>query len=763
MRLFKGQETLVNAKRTRSIWTCLLVALLITQLCKADLYDQALINRQQFVNQSSNFTVTNIDYQYQTVDRYEKIELTFNVDAPWTNPFDPNDIKVVGILEFPDQGGLRKSVPAFYCIPYEPANGTTQLQGDVTYTQTGSPCWKIRYACATSGNLKIQIMLHKPSTNQYYFSSWMNYYIRNADHNSGYIQKASGNPQYFEHSSDNSLFYGCGPNLPWTRWDERVPDGPSPTMEDYMSKVDGNISSTRIWMCHYAWLEWMPVLGKPANNSWNAYAGVNYYNQMIAAAFDNVFEMAEAQDLKVMLTLDDNNELMTGTTPDQWNYNPNNTINGGSCSTPADYWTSSTVRQQYKNRLRYIYARWGYSASLWALNTWNDMGASAPSTDVQSWHQEMRDYLHSLSDEHRPIFYGTNHKYAVQTISDYAQAEPVTLQTDKPNVLQECYYTSNEAWFEQTMIQQLWGNFAKGQASVMIWPHFIIDKLDLWSPVFAKLVDFAETINLNTKTFVTTNVPVASVNTSGAGTMTCVVSVSPYGDVPEWGMKATQDVFDIDTNQTNLFLEGYIHTLYGTSRSAWRTTPTFNINLPAAGEIVLNVGEVSGSLHLDVYNNNVLIHSEAYSGSGRYNPDPSQEYIHVSLPAGNNSVRVEVTGSGSDWLRLKHLYFAWQTTQGKDMVNVTARIASDEAFAYVQNLTYNEAYVTEFGGSSWIFYSVHMTMSGFMTGTYTIEIVDVLTGNTVETRSATTWGGGKISFYLQTLPADRALRIKKNP
>ena len=191
------KETRGKGKRTIGMSIGLLAWLLCTQICQADLYEQALINRQPFVHQTQNFTVTNIDYQYQTVDRYEKIELTFDVDAPWTNPFDPDDITVMGIIEFPDQGGLRKSVPAFYYIPYEPTNGTTQLQGDVSYTQTGSPCWKLRYACATSGNLKIQIMVHKPSTNQYYYSTWMNYYVRDADHNTGYIQQSTANPHCY--------------------------------------------------------------------------------------------------------------------------------------------------------------------------------------------------------------------------------------------------------------------------------------------------------------------------------------------------------------------------------------------------------------------------------------------------------------------------------------------------------------------------------------------------------------------------------------
>ena len=100
--------------------------------------------------------IRDISYPQQPVGAYEKFEITFQLDATYTNPFDPDDIRVDGHFIYPD--GREATVPAFYFIPYESVNGKTLLNYQTNlYRQTGEPAWKIRFASGLEGEYRFHI------------------------------------------------------------------------------------------------------------------------------------------------------------------------------------------------------------------------------------------------------------------------------------------------------------------------------------------------------------------------------------------------------------------------------------------------------------------------------------------------------------------------------------------------------------------------------------------------------------------------------
>jgi hypothetical protein len=70
-----------------------------------------------------------------------------------------------------------------------------------------------------------------------------------------------------------------------------------------------------------------------------------------------------------------------------WKQNPYNAANGGPCAKPEEFWTNPQARALYRQRLRYIAARYGYRTGIQAWEFWNETNAPAP------WVQEMASYL----------------------------------------------------------------------------------------------------------------------------------------------------------------------------------------------------------------------------------------------------------------------------------------------------------------------------------------------------------------------------------
>ncbi len=82
----------------------------------------------------------------------------------------------------------------------------------------------------------------------------------------------------------------------------------------------------------------------------------------------------------------------------------NHTVNGGPAATPKDFFTNAESKAMYKNRLRYLIARWGYSPAIAAWEFFNeiDNAVFTPTPHdsvliehqvITQWHDEMSTYL----------------------------------------------------------------------------------------------------------------------------------------------------------------------------------------------------------------------------------------------------------------------------------------------------------------------------------------------------------------------------------
>jgi hypothetical protein len=115
---------------------------------------------------------------------------------------------------------------------------------------------------------------------------------------------------------------------------------------------------------------------------------------------DQVFQLAEERDLRLLLCLDYHG--MFETQPDSWGGNnywtrhPYNATNGGPCANPREFFTSAEAKRLFQKRLRYLVARYGASPALFAWEFFNEIDnvyRYLHPAEVAQWHQDMGVWL----------------------------------------------------------------------------------------------------------------------------------------------------------------------------------------------------------------------------------------------------------------------------------------------------------------------------------------------------------------------------------
>lgn len=133
--------------------------------------------------------------------------------------------------------------------------------------------------------------------------------------------------------------------------------------------------------------------------------GLGKYYQKTADRLDEILDLGKEKGMYMMLAHDYHGifkpKLDRWGSNDEWRRNPYNAENGGPCETPTDFFTNPEAKRYYKNRLRYMVARWGYSTNLAVWEFWNEVDnvmdwQEVPAEAIVNWHREMAGYLKQL-------------------------------------------------------------------------------------------------------------------------------------------------------------------------------------------------------------------------------------------------------------------------------------------------------------------------------------------------------------------------------
>ncbi|MCR4921504.1 MAG: DUF5060 domain-containing protein [Bacteroidaceae bacterium] len=185
---------------------------------------------------------------------------------------------------------------------------------------------------------------------------------------------------------DGTLFRGVGENICWesrtsddSKFFKQLHEQRERFSYDAMLKkfAQNGGNFVRIWMCSWNF----PIDRQRHFNNFRYTETDQYMNPSAIEQLDNTIFLAERLGLAVMLCM-----------------------GPGDVPTNHDFFVSPQAKMRYKNRLRYIVARWGYSPSIGAWEFFNeidniqfrDSNNPIPAADIVTWHREMAHYLKEL-------------------------------------------------------------------------------------------------------------------------------------------------------------------------------------------------------------------------------------------------------------------------------------------------------------------------------------------------------------------------------
>ena len=313
---------------------------------------------------------------------YSRFEVRLDATCPG-NPFDPRDVDFSA--QFRTPSGRSLSVPGFYYEPYSRLLSRNQNGKDeeaLVSADIGS--WRVRYCPTEVGTHRFRALLRCKGQPD---RAWEGTLNAVASRRRGFVRVEPSTRRYFEFD-DRTPMFPLGECCCW--------GGPLGTFsyDDWFEKHrSAGMNYGRIWMSPWAF----GIESEPKT--------LRNYRLDRAWALDYVLELAEKSGIYLMICFDYHGMLKTRKDRwgknDNWPKHPYHKANGGPCRKPGDFFTQPEAKRLYKDRLRYIVARWGYSTHVFAWEFWNevDLTYSEPGVTAQAverWHEDMSVYLKQI-------------------------------------------------------------------------------------------------------------------------------------------------------------------------------------------------------------------------------------------------------------------------------------------------------------------------------------------------------------------------------
>jgi len=318
--------------------------------------------------------------------QYDKTEFEIYVKESFENPYDAREIAVNMVLENP--AGDSILLPCYY-----------------EKGESGSAVWKARFAPRSAGTYTYQFLVEKAGK-----------IVNKSEKNT--ISAAASSDDGFLHINDfwtlkfdsGKPFRGIGENV---GWESRSYEDPKYDYDYLLPTLANNGANFfRSWMAPNNFpLEWHKVVQTKRYSDSD-----EYFHPGGAQRLDEVLELCDSLGLYIMIAFDSHNTLIPGR---QWEIHNYNSANGGPADTPDEFFSLPESRERYKNRLRYLVARWGYSTSVGAWEFFNEIDNAAftkkdsiviPHEVITDWHQEMAAYLKSIDPYDHIVTTSVSHR-----------------------------------------------------------------------------------------------------------------------------------------------------------------------------------------------------------------------------------------------------------------------------------------------------------------------------------------------------------------
>lgn len=703
---------------------------------------------------------------------YSPIHFTMPIEqSAYRNPFDNDDIELIGIFQSP--GGEQFVIPGFWMQPYQ----NTCDEPCFELEPEGDPEWQVRFTPQETGEWSYTLQVRDNGT---IIDVRDGRFTVEPSDGRGFVRPGE-NGRYFGYSNGQPYF-PIGHNLNWSfdaiggleTYDQWLRD---------LANAGGNYARL------YIDVPWF------INLEWEGDVGFYMAAQDKAAMLDLVLERAADYGVQLQLVLLWHQALRTYNGPPvivpdniprpdvgaDWDDNPYNILNGGVLSGPSVFFFDDVAQEFFRQRLRYIVARWGYSPQIFAWeiidridNTANfDPAVSGP------WLQGITSYLRQI-DQHDHLITAGSRDYqsivAENALLDFASAQfyqrlpiestgdQVTGVVDVISSYLEAGFTpvlladySLNPWFEPIEADPMGVHFqntlwaaalsgASGSAMSDWWDTYIIPQG--LSRYYAPLAAFTAGIDW----------PNLNLQPAQAGLLLNTDDEEPLSYAPvrvsnfrrQFATRATDSVTRIITadgvfpsiETTPSFLYGQVFNNQFRQAQRYQVAPPVDTYLEIA---IAAVSTQSGAQFIVEIDGQRAVQLNLRAG----NRDVA---IRIPLSAGEHTIVLD--NLGEDWLELDYIEVGQLVAPAR--VLTLRDSEAGVALAWLQHRDYTWEKVAE--GVERTPLSFEYRLDGLPAGRYVAEIWEPLEGAVLGEEILRVGEDGVLAFDL--LPLDRQLAIR---
>jgi len=333
---------------------------------------------------------------FESFDQYSKAEFTIELLAEFLDPYVSEEIKLD--MELVTPSGKVILLPCFY---------ETGGSGEISK-------WKARFMAQEIGEYKYVFKLYEKGVLKQKSSSGI--FTSNPSILKGVLKPYNNWAFKFD---NGDLFRGIGENICWEARDNDDNRYLKELHEndrfnyDYLltSLAENEGNFFRTWMIYWN----LPVDWKIVHNNSRYSNSEARFNESGIKRMDEMVELCDSLGIHFMLALEAHGALLGN----GWERNSYNSRQGGPADTSYEFFTLEEAKEMYKDKLRFMVARWGYSPAVGAWEFFNEVDnamyngpseSQLPQDIVTNWHREMSDYLKSVDPFGHMITTSVSHR-----------------------------------------------------------------------------------------------------------------------------------------------------------------------------------------------------------------------------------------------------------------------------------------------------------------------------------------------------------------
>jgi hypothetical protein len=701
------------------------------------------------------------------VAQYEMLEVDVDLAATFDNPFDSSDVALEAVVAPPS--GEEYVVPGYFDRPFSRA----EENGEEKLTPAGPPRWRIRLAPRVEGTHRVTVRLRDRTGNavpqEFTFQA-------TPARTSGYIKVSPRDRRYFEFS-DTKPFFPIGANTGWAG-----PKGVADYERWFPAYGKAGANFGRLWLSP-AWTTFgLEQTGKPAEGK-----GMGQFDLGNAWRLDQVLGLARENGLYLTLCIDSYNILRNEDAHNYWEKTPHNSDNGGPLRVWSDFWDDPKMDKLYRDKLRYLVARYGAMRNVFAWEFWNevDLTRDFKLQPVRDWHQRMAEALKTIDPYDHPVTTSTANTMGVRDLEQLRELDFFqTHHYGSPDLAQTvATQQSRKAWGKPHLIGEIgadasgpradqdpeghqihdpmWAALATGVAGGAMpwWWDSLIEPKNLY-PLFGSMARFVEGIDFPAEAFLQTKPAFGYADPKAP---------RPRRDVSIVGRPAVWAAHTLNRPRTVTIEKGVVtgsvseaqHGLV--NHSAWHNPILFKVNLDQPARFDIEVSQVSGyggaTLRVELDGGRVLTR-EFKDPDGAQSTEPLSQYAgtySVTIPKGYHTIKVE--NVGTDWFMASYRLAGALAGGARPPVNGWAIVGNHTALAWIR-----------VEGRTWPRVAVAkrppppapasiMRLNGLASGTYSVTLWDTWKGQAQKTFSVKVGLNGVARVPLPKIEDDVAVKM----